>query len=83
MSRNANLAAQQHLADHLNAGDVDTAGTHEGDFQGVAPTGRRIEARGVQIARFADGEIVERWGSSDELGIMRQIGAEERIVVTG
>ncbi len=50
-------------------------GTHQGEFQGVAPTGRRIEVRGMQIGRFRDGQIVERWGSSDELGLMQQLGA--------
>lgn len=49
--------------------------THEGDFQGVAPTGRRIEVRGLQIGRFRDGRIVERWGSTDELAIMPQLNA--------
>ncbi len=50
-------------------------GTHKGDFQGVAPTGKRIEVRGMQIGRFRDGKIVERWGSTDELGVMQQLGA--------
>jgi predicted ester cyclase len=50
-------------------------GTHQGEFMGVAPTGRKIRARGVQIARFQDGKMVERWGSSDQLGILQQIGA--------
>jgi steroid delta-isomerase-like uncharacterized protein len=50
-------------------------GHHRGEFQGVAPTGNRIEVRGVQIGRFENGRIVERWGSTDELGIMQQIGA--------
>ncbi|WP_395945145.1 ester cyclase [Brevundimonas sp.] len=50
-------------------------GTHKGDFQGVAPTGRAVEIRGLQIGRFEDGKMVERWGSSDELGILKQIGA--------
>lgn len=50
-------------------------GTHRGDFNGVAPTGQRIEVRGLQIGRFENGQIVERWGSSDELGILKQIGA--------
>ncbi len=50
--------------------------THKGDFQGIAPTGRTTEARGVQIARFEDGRIAERWGSSDELGILRQLGVD-------
>lgn len=49
-------------------------GTHEGDFHGVSPTGKKIEVRGVQIGRFEDGQIVERWGSSDELGILVQLG---------
>jgi steroid delta-isomerase-like uncharacterized protein len=49
-------------------------GTHRGDFHGVAATGKPIEARGLQIGRFRDGRIVERWGSTDELGIMQQIG---------
>jgi predicted ester cyclase len=47
-------------------------GTQEG---GVAPTGRKIRARGVPIARFRDGKMVERRGSSDPLGILQQIGA--------
>jgi steroid delta-isomerase-like uncharacterized protein len=50
-------------------------GTHRDDFLGVAPTGKHITARGMQIARFEKGKIVERWGSSDELGILRQLGA--------
>lgn len=51
-------------------------GTHKGDFHGVAPTGKKIEARGMQIARFEDGRIAERWGSSDELGILKQLGVD-------
>ncbi len=66
--------------EHLVADDDNVAiayriqGTHQGDFHGVAPTGRSIDARGMQISRFEDGKIVERWGSSDEAGIMRQLG---------
>jgi predicted ester cyclase len=50
-------------------------GTHRGDFHGVAATNKQIEVRGLQIGRFRDGRIVERWGSTDELGLMQQIGA--------
>ncbi len=49
-------------------------GTHQGDFQGLAPTGQRISARGVEIVKFRDGKLSERWGSSDEMGIMMQLG---------
>lgn len=48
-------------------------GTHRGNFQGIAPTGKRISARGMQISLFRDGKIAERWGSSDELGIIKQL----------
>ncbi len=50
-------------------------GTHKGEFAGIAPTGKAMTARGVQVARFENGLIVERWGSSDELGILKQLGA--------
>lgn len=49
-------------------------GTHTGPFQGIAPTNKPIKARGVQISTFKDGKMVERWGSSDELGILSQLG---------
>lgn len=67
--------------EHMVATDDDVAlaytarGTHDGDFLGVSPTGRRIEVRGLQIWRFENGKMAERWGSSDELGIFQQIGA--------
>jgi hypothetical protein len=35
-----------------------------------------VTARGVQIGRFEDGRLVERWGSSDQLAILQQLGAE-------
>ncbi len=133
MSQDANIAAQEHLAENVNAGNVDSAvesfaedavdhdpapgqgpgregfrtfftalttafpdahiepahmvtdddhvcvaytltGTHQGEFQGIAPTRKTTEVRGVQIGRFEDGKIVERWGSTDELGILQQLG---------
>ena len=53
------------------------SGTHEGEFFGVAPTGNRIEMRGIQIDRFDEesGRMVEEWPEYDLLVAMRQIGA--------
>lgn len=68
--------------EHMTATEDDGAlaytitGTHQGDFLGVAPTGRKITARGVQIGRFENGRLAERWGSSDQLAILQQLGAE-------
>ena len=71
--------------EHLTADDETVAiaytmtGTHRGSFMGIPATGRRISARGVQIARFnSDAIMVERWGSSDQLGILEQLGADVR-----
>ena len=67
--------------DHMVADDDNVAfaytvtGTHDGPLMGFAPTGSKISARGMQITRFENGKQVERWGSSDQLGIMQQIGA--------
>jgi steroid delta-isomerase-like uncharacterized protein len=71
----AELSVETMVADDENVAIAYTLkGTHEGTFHGVEPTGKRIEARGMQIGRFEDGKIVERWGSTDELGILSQLG---------
>jgi predicted ester cyclase len=45
---------------------------------GQAATGKKVSYRGMQISRFdSDGKLVERWGSSDELGMLRQLGLAE------
>ncbi len=69
------VAVDQMVTDEENVAIAYTVtGTHEGDFMGVAPTGKKIKARGMQIARFEEGRIAERWGSTDELGILKQLG---------
>ena len=52
-------------------------GTQSGSYMGFAPTGRRMKIRGMQISKFKDGKMVERWGSSDELGLLQQLGLLE------
>lgn len=53
-------------------------GTHQGDFMGIPATGKSINIRGMQISKFTNGKMTERWGSSDELGLLKQIGATVR-----
>ena len=51
------------------------AGTHEGPFQGVEPTGRRVEFESTAILKVRDGQISEYRGVVDLLGLMQQLGA--------
>src|SRR5687768_11689768 len=53
-------------------------GTHQGDFRGLAPTGKGIELKAVTIFRFSDeGKVVETWDSYDQLSLMRQSTEQE------
>ena len=49
-------------------------GTHRGELMGVAPTGRELILRGINIFRVYDGRITDRWGRLDQLGLLRQLG---------
>lgn len=60
--------------DHCVAIAYKMTGIHRGTFLDVPATGHTIIVRGVQIARFYGGMMVERWGSLDELGILEQLG---------
>jgi steroid delta-isomerase-like uncharacterized protein len=73
------VAVNYMVADDNNVAIAYTVtGTHKDVFHGVPATGKKIKARGVQIARFENDKIAERWGSSDELGILKQLGASPR-----
>ena len=49
-------------------------GTHNGPLGKISPTGKKVKIRGMQISKFKDGKMVERWGSSDERTLLKQIG---------
>jgi len=53
---------------------LDITGTHTGEFVGHAPTGKSFAVRGIQVGRFENGKLAERWGATDELGILTQLG---------
>ncbi len=49
-------------------------GTHQGEFMGIAPTGKQITITGMDIYRIAGNKIEECWSNSDSLGMMQQLG---------
>lgn len=70
------IAVVQLVADEDNvAFAYELTGTHQGQFMQVPATGKSIKVRGLQISKFRNGKMVERWGATDELGILKQLGA--------
>jgi predicted ester cyclase len=55
-------------------------GTHTGEWQRpdlgqLAPTGRQITLRAMNLFRIDDGKAAEVWEFGDSIGFLRQIGA--------
>jgi len=51
-------------------------GTHQGDIQGMPPTGNKFEISGIMINRIENGKVVEDREEADMLGLMQQLGME-------
>jgi predicted ester cyclase len=47
--------------------------THDGDFFGVPPSGRRVRLEGISIYRVEHDRLAEAWVQYDQAGLMRQI----------
>lgn len=67
------------IEDQIAEGDMvatrwTARGTHTGEFQGIAATGREVRVAGSDIDRIIDGKTVECWAHVDELGLMQQLG---------
>ena len=60
--------------DDLVAAHQRWTGTHEGEFLGVAPSGRRVEFTSTAVLRIRDGLIVQAWDEIDAAGILAQLG---------
>jgi predicted ester cyclase len=64
------LVMGDHVVCHWNG-----TGTHQGEYAGVAPTGKPITLEGVSIFTCRNGKIVEQIIYYDLLGMLRQMGA--------
>jgi steroid delta-isomerase-like uncharacterized protein len=49
-------------------------GTHKGDLNGIAPTGKPFTISGVTVARLLNGKLAEGHVNWDALGLMQQLG---------
>lgn len=51
-------------------------GSHEGEYDGIAPTGSRFDYAGIQIYTVIDGVARDVWILDDGLTFMSQLGME-------
>ena len=49
-------------------------GTHQGEFQGIPPTGKTVTFNALDIVRLDGGKVVEHWGLTDNLSMLQQLG---------
>ncbi len=49
-------------------------GTHKGVFQGIPPTGKKVNLVILAIDRFSNGKLAEAWIMMDFAGLMGQLG---------
>src|SRR5690242_20909099 len=49
-------------------------GTHKGDLNGIAPTGKQFNVTGVSMVRFTNGKMSEGFVNWDALSLMQQLG---------
>ncbi|QNR85940.1 ester cyclase [Pedobacter riviphilus] len=52
-------------------------GTQEGDFEGIAATGKPITLNGIAIYRIADDKVQERWVFTDLQLLLQQVDSAE------
>ena len=53
---------------------VRLTGRHTGPPFGMAPTGRAIDVRQIEIEWLRDGRVWQHWRITDELSLMQQLG---------
>ena len=81
MYRGAFPDLRMEVQDVLVSGDkavarVRATGTHQGEFLGMAATGKSVDVRLIDITRFGDDGLArEHWGVFDALAMMQQLGA--------
>ena len=51
------------------------SGTQQGEFNAMPASGKSVSIGIIDIFRIEEGKIVERWGESDTLGMLVQLGA--------
>lgn len=64
------IAAQDDIVAVRWSGEV----THQGVFNGIPATGKRISVCGINMYYIEDGKISREWEQMDSLGLLQQLG---------
>jgi steroid delta-isomerase-like uncharacterized protein len=51
--------------------------THTGEWLGIAPTGKKITTKAVDIYRIENGKLREYWNVTDNTGLFKPLGVIE------
>ncbi|HLK05922.1 MAG TPA: ester cyclase [Candidatus Acidoferrum sp.] len=51
------------------------SGVHSGEYNGMAPTNKKLSVEGISIHQIADGKIMDTYSVWDTLGLMKKVGA--------
>jgi steroid delta-isomerase-like uncharacterized protein len=62
--------------DDLVAIRLTLSGTHEGQWQSIPATGKKISVTAMMFFRFENGQVAEIWEDYDEYGMRKQLGQE-------
>ena len=52
------------------------SGIHKGEYEGIAPTYKRLKFLLFNQLEIQDGKIIRDWDIFDEIGLMKQLGME-------
>ncbi len=63
------VAEGNHVVSHWTG-----QGTHQGVWQGIPPTGKRVTVTGLVLFRMSGGKAHETWWGYDVFGVLQQLG---------
>jgi len=61
-------------SDGVSIVEIVVRGTHQGDLEGIAPTGKAVEVVGCNVIEAENGKIVRERDYYDVMSVMQQLG---------
>ena len=57
---------------------VFAVGTHKGTWMGIPATGKPFRIGGIEMLKVKNGQVVERWGFFDMMGLQQQLAPAKK-----